>query len=625
MTDTPPFAWETGGPAPVPPPPLRSRKWLRRGLAALGVAILGSLLIVAILAAVLPSGRALEPLPHPSLVLLTRDGRALARRGPYKEPPVSVGSLPAYVPAAFVSIEDHRFYSHWGVDPVGLVRAAVTNLRSGRVRQGGSTITQQLAKTTFLSVHRTFGRKLPELFIALALEMRLTKAQILARYLSAIYFGEGVYGLRAASLHYFGVPPERMTLGEAAILAGMVKAPSALDPLAHPAQSVRRARVVLAAMVKTGAITAAEAAHPGAVDLRPPGALPFGGYFADWIGPRAQTSLERNYGEVQVRTTLDSRLQRLAEQSVGDALRGEGRRVGATQGALVAMRRNGAVVAMVGGRDYAESQFNRASQALRQPGSAFKLFAYLPALREGYAPDTEVSEEPVTIGGWTPKNFDGVSGRHLTLREAFALSSNIAAVRLEQSLGRRVIVRTARSLGITSPLKDDPTLVLGSSELTLLELTAAYAALDNGRAPVRPFGLVDDAALAARGTTPLDGPQRAAMLDLLRAAVDHGTGRAARLEEAVYGKTGTAQDHRDAVFIGFVGDTVIGVWLGNDDHSPMKGVTGGGLPARIWRDFADRALEANLIRPVAQPRPPAASPFPDVGGWLRRVFGRLGL
>ena len=587
----------------------------------IGLCVCG--LIVALLAAVLPSARALEPLPHPSLILLSQDGRALARRGPYKEAPVSVGALPGYVPAAFVSIEDRRFYHHWGVDPIGMARAALTNLHAGHVRQGGSTITEQLAKTTFLDSRRTFGRKLPELFIALALEMRLTKAELLGRYLSSIYFGEGVYGLRAASEHYFDVPPERLNLGEAAILAGMVKAPSALDPVTHTARSVARGKLVLAAMLRAKAITPAQAARPGLVVLRPQASLPFGGYFADWVGPRAQASLERNFGVVQVRTTLNSRLQAIAERTLAAALDREGRRVGAGQGALIALRRDGAVLAMVGGRDYAQSQFNRTSQARRQPGSAFKLFAYFPALGEGYGPETPVSEEPVTIGGWTPKNFDGQSGRDLTLRDAFALSSNIAAVRLEQSIGRRAIIRTARSLGVATPISDDPTLVLGSSEMALLDLTAAYAALDSGRAPVRPFGLASDAASAADGTTPLDPRQRANMLELLRGAVEQGTGRAARLSLPVYGKTGTAQDHRDAVFVGFVGDTAVGVWVGNDDHSPMKGVTGGGLPARIWHDFAAQALQAGLIGRVVQPRPPPRSLGDDLSDWLRRLWGRV--
>lgn len=519
-----------------PVTPRYRTQWRRRLFLGLSCAAIGSLLIVALLAVVLPSSRALQPLSHPSLLLLTADGRPLARRGSYKDTPVTITSLPRFVPAAFVSIEDHRFYSHWGIDPIGLARAAWANLRSGHVREGGSTITQQLAKTTFLNAHRTFGRKAPELFIAFAIEMRLTKAQILDRYLSSIYFGDGTYGLRAASWHYFDVPPEQMTLGEAALLAGMVKAPSALNPLQHPDASVRRARVVLAAMVKFGAISATQAAHPGQVRLQPPRPLPFGGYFADWVAPQAEKSLERNYGEIQLVTTLDSRLQALAEQAISTGLSSHGRKEGVSEAALVAMRRDGAVVAMVGGRDYQTNQFNRAVQALRQPGSAFKLFVYLTAIHDGWRPATLVSEAPVTIGGWTPRNFDGQSRRDLTLTDAFARSSNIAAVRLEERVGRRSVMRTARELGVTTPMKNDPTLALGSSEMTLLQLTSAYAAIADGRAPIRAYGLPNAGVANARLTTPLNAVDRYVMLQLLRAVVLQGTGRAARLAVPVFGK-----------------------------------------------------------------------------------------
>jgi penicillin-binding protein 1A len=621
------------GPAPpeVPPPaefpPRRRRSPIVPLLLGLLVVACGCLLIIGALALTLPNARSLEPLPHPSVVLLSADGRAFARRGSYKEAPVAVASLPAYVPAAFIAIEDRRFYHHWGVDPVGIARASLTNLRSGHVRQGGSTITEQLAKTTFLDGRRTFGRKIQELFIALALEMRLTKAQILGRYLSSIYFGDGVYGLRAASRHYFGVPPERLTLGEAAVLAGMVKAPSALDPLDHPEASVARARLVLQAMVRDHAISPDQAAHPGVVLLQPPRPLPFGGWFADWVGPQAETALPRGYGEVRIATTLNARLQAIAEQVVAGALQGPGRRQGASQAALVAMRKDGAVIAMVGGADYRTSQFNRAVQALRQPGSAFKLFVYLAAVRDGARPDTPVSEEPLTLGHWTPRNFEGQSGRTLTLRDAFALSSNIAAVRLEQRVGRRAVMRTARELGVTTPFKDDPTLALGSSEMSLLQLTGAYAAIDDGKAPVRPYGLAQGPETDTDAPVPadLDEGQRGAMLDLLQAVVQQGTGRAARLDGAgVFGKTGTAQDHRDAVFVGFTGDTVIGVWLGNDDHSPMRGVTGGGLPAQMWRDFTARAIQAGLITPSAAPQPTVQPEAQDLGAMVRGWFRKLG-
>jgi penicillin-binding protein 1A len=606
-----------------PRSPHRRRSRSTIGILAVCTVMTGAamLMVVALLALLLPSSRALQPLPHPALLLLTADGRPLARHGSYKEPPVTVARLPRYVPAAFVAIEDRRFYRHWGVDPIGLARAAVTNLRAGHVRQGGSTITQQLAKTMFLNSDRSFSRKFEELFIALALEMRLSKDQILGRYLSSIYFGNGAYGLRAAAWHYFNHAPERLTLGEAAMLAGMAQAPSALNPIDHREASERRARQVLAAMVKAKAITSDQARRVRRVNVNPPRPLPVGGYFADWAALQAAKSLDGNYGETVLVTTLDSRLQGFAEQAIRSALARAGRRhVG--QAALVAMRRDGAVVAMVGGRDYHQSQFNRAVQAHRQPGSAFKLFVYLAAVRDGARPDMLVSDDPITIDGWTPRNFDGRSGRVLTLRDAFAQSDNIAAVRVEEKAGRRAIIRTARDMGVTSPLNDDPTLALGTSEMTLVELTSAYAGVAAGQAPVSPYGL-RSAPPPPTPRRPLRSSERMAMLDLLESAVSQGTGTAARLKTPVFGKTGTAQDHRDAEFVGFTGDLVAGVWVGNDDHSPMKRVTGGGLPAEIWHDFADRALAAGLVQPAtfAPMHPPGARE--NLGDLLRDVFDRL--
>jgi penicillin-binding protein 1A len=526
------------------------------------------------------------------------------------------------VPAAFVAIEDRRFYRHFGLDLIGIGRAAVTNLRAGGVRQGGSTITQQLAKTAFLTPHRTFRRKAQEAFIALWLELRLSKPEILSRYLSSVYFGEGVYGLRAAAKHYFQKDPEKLTLAEAALLAGIVKAPSALNPVDHPQAARERARLVLNAMVETGAVTQAQANAAGRARVRSSQPLPVGGYFADWAAPQIKEALGARYGVVRAKTTLDSRLQRLAERVVRAHLRGHG----GTQAALVAMRRDGAVVAMVGGRDYRQSQFNRAVQARRQPGSAFKLFVYLAALRDGARPDTIVSEAPVTLGGWSPKNFDGSSGRDLTLRDAFAQSSNIATVRVAQIAGRDRIVDTARDLGVTSPLVSDATLPLGTSEMTLLELTSAYAAVAAGRAPVTPYAFPDPAGNAPVAQHPLSDWERQSMLDLLNAAVEEGTGRAARVGQPVYGKTGTATDYKDAVFVGFTGDIIVGVWVGNDDHSPMKRISGGGLPAQIRRDFVSGGLDAGLVERVRPPPPPPEPPEELESGFERflgRVFGGI--
>ena len=613
-----------GAPDPAPKPPRRRFFTLRRILQGLVVLAVLFGLMVAWLSWSLPVSRALEPLPTPALVLVSADGHPFAQRGAVKDRPVEVAALPAYVPAAFVAIEDRRFYHHFGIDLIGIGRATVTNIRQGHIREGGSTLTQQLAKTAFLSPERTFRRKVQEVFIALWLEARLSKAEILSRYLSSVYFGDGVYGLRAAAQHYFAKPPEQLTMGEAAMLAGLVKAPSALNPVDHPDAAAKRQRVVLGVMVDTKAATPAEAQRARRVRIRTAEPLPVGGYFADWAAPQVKEATDAQYGRIQVRTTLDSRLQRRAERAVRGWLDSQGRRQGATQAALVAMRPDGAVVAMVGGRDYGQSQFNRAVQARRQPGSAFKLFVYLAALRDGANPDSLVSEAPITVAGWSPRNFERTSGGTLTLRDAFAQSSNIAAVRLAQSVGRDKIVEAAQDLGVTSPLVNDATLPLGTSEMTLLELTSAYAAVAAGHAPVQPYALLDG---SDRPQSPraLPQDQRAELLDLLGATVQGGTARAARLDQPAFGKTGTTQEHRDAVFVGFTGDIIVGVWVGNDDHSPMQGVTGGGLPAQIWRTFVQSGLDAGLVERV-RPPPPPPTPAPEeqgVGGFLHRAWESL--
>ncbi|PHY13073.1 penicillin-binding protein [Caulobacter sp. B11] len=607
---------------------LAARPWLIAVMAGLGLVLAAAVIW---LGHSLPISRSLEPLPSPALILLDAQGKPYARRGGYKEAPVSIDALPPHVVQAFLAIEDRRFYRHWGVDLTGLGRAALANARAGHTVQGGSTITQQLAKTSFLTAERSLRRKGQEAMIALWLELRLSKDEILSRYLSSIYFGDGVYGLGAASRHYFGKPPERLTVGEAALLAGIVKAPVKLDPVDHPQAARARADLVLAAMVETGAITAQQAAAGHDARARNARAdLSVGGYFADWLSPQLADAFDTaRYGEVRVATTLDRRLQRRAEAAVARGLAAAGKRkVG--QAALVAMRPDGRVVAMVGGRRYADSQFNRAAQARRQPGSAFKLFVYLAALRDGARPDMMVVGDPVTIGGWTPSNHEGGSGRDLTLREAFASSNNIVAARIFQTAGGPAVVQAARDLGVTAPLKaDDATLALGTAETTLLELTAAYAGVASGRYPVVAKGRPGPAPTQQT----LDPVQRAALLEMLGAAVEEGTGRAARTGQLTYGKTGTTQDYRDALFIGFTGDLVVGVWVGNDDQSPMRGVTGGGVPAQIWRDFVGGGLKVGLIARDRAPTPrfdprtrddeeaPGPRGASDIPGWLRRILG----
>ncbi|PZN96764.1 MAG: penicillin-binding protein [Alphaproteobacteria bacterium] len=547
-----------------------------------------------------PLGRALEPARKPSLVLTAIDGRPIARRGDYKEAPVDIARLPSYVPGALIAIEDRRFYNHWGIDPRGIARALTRNAQGSGYTQGGSTLTQQLAKTSFLSPERTIKRKLQEIIIAFWLEARLTKEEILNRYLSSVYFGDGAYGIRAASRVYFDKDPEDLTLGEAAMLAGLVQAPSRLAPSRHLEDARARARLVLQAMVETGALTPAQAAaaRPARYD---PGrkALPSGSYFADWALPQARAAAgEADYGDIVVQTTLDPRLQRAAERAVKDAIAGS-RGLNVGQAALVAMRRDGTVVAMVGGTDYDVTPFNRATQAMRQPGSSFKLFVYLAALNAGLRPGDMVEDAPITIDDYSPKNDDGRYRGRISLATAFAASSNVVAVRLAQQVGTASVIEQARKLGVTAPISAYPAMALGTSPITLLEMTQAFAAVARGSRPVKATALARPAAggvlatlrNAAEVLTPW--PARAPMLELLQSAVRNGTGNAARLSIPTYGKTGTTQSYRDALFIGFAGDLVVGVWVGNDDNSPMNGVVGGNLPARLWKRFMTSALQGD--------------------------------
>jgi penicillin-binding protein 1A len=567
-----------------------------------------------------PLSRALEPLDDPALLMLSDDGHPIARRGALKEAPVDVARLRPETAAAFVSIEDRRFYRHWGIDPRGIGRAMIANMQGGGVRQGGSTITQQLAKTNFLSGDRTIKRKAQEVIIAFWLEAWLTKQEILSRYLSSVYFGDGVYGLRAAAHHYFGREPGNLTLPQSAMLAGMVQAPSRLAPTHNLGLAQKRSRLVLAAMADTGAISRARAAS--VTPARPvvqASKVPTGAYFADWVAPYANQAFEADFGEVRVRTTLDRDLQRLAVRAVSRAA------VGDAQVALVAMRPDGRVVAMVGGRSYKDSPFNRATQARRQPGSAFKLFVYLAALRAGWTPDSLIDDEPITIDGWTPVNSDRVYRGEISLREAFARSSNAATVRLSEKVGRDNVIRAARDLGISTPLPNKPSLALGTAGVSLLELTSAYAAVAGGRYPVEARGLAEGQQreglsdmFRARGV--MDSRRdRAPMLDLLYAAANSGTGRRAALAVPTFGKTGTTQENRDALFVGFAGDLVVGVWVGRDDNGSLGKISGGTVPAQIWRNFmvsalaidhrAGPPLPSEFRLPQRQPR--RESPLPE--------------
>ncbi|WP_317629343.1 transglycosylase domain-containing protein [Sphingomonas nostoxanthinifaciens] len=582
-------------------------------MGALPLLILIGIVTVTWLAMVAPPSRTARPIVPPSVSLLAANGSLISRKGAITDAAVDVRAMPAHVGNAFVAIEDRRFYQHHGLDPRGLARAAWHDARDRQAREGGSTITQQLAKLVYLNSDRTALRKVREALIALWLEAWLSKDQILSRYLSDAYFGDNVYGLRAAARHYFSKPPERLTIGEAALLAGLMKAPSRLAPSANLAGAQERATLVAQAMWQAGFIDRAQAdAASARLHLRPAPEPTQATYFSDWVLPAVRTAPGDAYAPRIVRTTLDARLQHLAEAATAQM------RLPGAQIALVAMRPDGRVVAMVGGRNYAASSFNRVTQARRQPGSTFKLFVYLAALRAGMSPDDIVEDRPVTIGGWSPHNSDGRYLGEIPLREAFARSSNVAAVRLTQKVGPAAVALAASDLGIQSQLQTDPGIALGTSGTTLLELASAYAAVARGSYPVRPYGLPP--AHPTEEQHAFDGRERAGLLDLLAAAVNTGTARGAGLTTQVYGKTGTSQDNRDALFVGFASGLVTAVWIGRDDNRPLPGVAGGGLPAHVWRTFMAGAIGA---RPARAQVPQSVDPDAGLDGLIHSVVERL--
>lgn len=595
---------------------------LRRG----AVALLMSAGIATLLVAVVLTGGilwALHDTPvigdparsdRPSLVLESADGRPLGRIGPLFDAVTKRSDFPDLLVNAVLAIEDRRFYRHLGVDPLGILRAARANYAAGEIVEGGSTITQQLVKLRLVGRERTMDRKLREAFAALWLDFRREKDDILTDYLNTIYLGAGAHGVSAAARIYFGKRLSELSVAEAAMIAGLIKAPSVYNPFRNPEAARERAAQVIDAMVETGAIDGATAAAakaaPAAVRTTADIA-PATSWFADWIAkhevPKVPAVETRS---MKVRTTLVPELQQAAERVVAEAFKVP-RRGGPTQLALVAMRPDGAVVAMVGGRDYDRSQFNRAADARRQPGSAFKLFVYLAALRAGYSPGDVVDASPIRIKRWEPENFGGRRYGSMLLAQAFAQSVNTAAVRLATEVGLDKVVAAARDLGIDAPLPAVPSLALGTAEVTLVDLTGAFASVRAGRR-VDPYGIL---ALGSesQGLRTLGAPSGGALLAhgealtaLLRGVVESGTGRGADVGGFVAGKTGTSQDHRDAWFIGFNETLVVGVWVGNDDHSPMHGVTGGSMPALVWRRFVEYAgaAEANI---AARSRPPVAA------------------
>jgi penicillin-binding protein 1A len=548
--------------------------------------------------------------PSQDVTILDDRGRLIARRGLTQGAMVRAEDLPDYVPNAFIAIEDRRFRSHIGIDPIGLTRAAIQNMINGRVVQGGSTLTQQLAKNLFLSPSRTFDRKLQEAMLALYLESRYSKNQILTLYLNRVYFGAGVYGIEAAAEKFFGKHASELNLTEAAMIAGSVKAPARYNPLSDIDAGLQRAQVVLRAMQDAGFIddatrSLAEATRPRIVRVN---GTPGSGWFADWIMAHLSEDVGASAEPIVVETTFDLQTQALAENAVIQGLAEEGSKFNASQAALVAMTPDGAVRAMVGGNNYGSSAFNRAADAVRQPGSAFKPFVYLAALEHGHTIDEMANDGPVDIHGWKPTDFEGHFKGEIPLIEAFADSSNSVAAQLTAQVGPAEVARAARRLGITSPLQEVSSLALGTSGVTPLELTGAYASFANGGNGVQPFGilriktrsgkLLYERKFSGPGAV-MSANTDAQMTRLMLEVTATGTGKAARLtDRPTAGKTGTTQDFHDAWFVGFTADLVCGVWIGNDDYTPMKKATGGTLPAHIFHAFMSDAEQDLPARPL---------------------------
>ena len=579
-----------------PPRPRRRFRLLRLLVIAAVWGALACALLLLVFAWDLPRPEAaLDAARRPSLTLQDRSGETFATFGDVVGDLLRLSDMPPYLPAAAVSVEDRRFWNHPGIDLLGLARAAAVNLRAGRVVQGGSTITQQVAKNLFLTNARTFRRKVQELLLTLWLEHSFTKREILEIWLNRVYLGSGAWGVDAASRMYFGIPARRLKLWQAATIAGLPRAPSRFNPRTNPEAARARALQVLAAMVEAGAITEAEAQKAGAQIAFPERTSIAPGWFADWIADQTETLVPTGSDAV-LRTTLDGRLQALAQARLTAMLDGPGAAAGAGQGAIVVLdAASGAVRAMVGGRDYRQSVYNRAVTARRQPGSSFKPFVWLAALEKGVRPDDMVLDAPVRVGAWSPANFERRYQGEVTVEQALADSINTVSVRLLiEAGGPRVVAGVARRLGVADAFPNNASIALGTGEVGLLEMAGAYAAFFNGGKRVVPYGVDmvrvggrDAHAVHAGPEQAIDSDLAAMMARMLGAVVSEGSGQAAAIPgRTVAGKTGTTQDLRDAWFIGWTNGAIIGVWLGNDDNTPMKGVIGGTLPSRLFREVA---------------------------------------
>jgi penicillin-binding protein 1A len=605
---------------------------------AVWVAI-GLVAAIAIFARGLPdTSRLYDIKRQPSITYLDRSGALLAIRGSQYAPPVDVDSLPPYVPAAFIAIEDRQFYHHFGFNPWGIVRSGLYNMtHHGGPLRGGSTITQQLARNLFLTPAQTMRRKIQELMLAVWLETKFSKKQILGLYMNRVYFGAGAYGIEAAAQRYFNKPASKLTLGEAALLAGMLKSPSHYSPTSDKARAERRATIVLDEMVATHHITSEERdlafQHP--VYISSVLAAQRAQYFVDWVDSQVRQMVGEPQEDLVVETTADLPLQAAAERAVNTVITTEGASKGVQQAALISLDGEGRVRAYVGGVNYADSQFDRVSMARRQAGSAFKPFVYLTAMEQGRTPYIQVVDEPLKIGNWEPKNYTGKYLGQITLETALSQSINTVAARLANEVGTANVAATAHRLGITSKIQTDPSMALGAVEVSPLEMATAYDAFANGGYKVQAYGierirtsggkvLYDRSQQPPQRPNVIGSPGLQYMNMMMRQVLTSGTGTRARIGGYdLAGKTGTTSDYRDAWFVGFTGGFVTAVWTGRDDNTPMRKVTGGGVPAATWRAYMVQALPRLHVSAI--PGGDAPPPSPDQAPALDQLLSSIGI
>jgi penicillin-binding protein 1A len=562
----------------------------------------------------------------PNVRIVSIDGQLIGNRGDTGGQAVSYERMPEHLPNAVIAIEDRRFRYHFGLDPIGLSRAMVRNALAGKLVEGGSTLTQQLAKNMFLTPERSVRRKVQELVLAFWLEAKFTKNEILEMYLNRVYFGSGAYGVEAAAKRYFNKSVEEVSVREAAMLASVLKAPSAYSPARDFDRAWARTRLVLNAMYDAGFIDRKQLdeylSEPPRLATRH--LTRSENYVADWVMDRLPSYIGTVTQDIIVETTIDMQLQRHAEFALVEGLKNHGEEYGAQNGALVSIDGTGAVRAMVGGRDYSKSQFNRATQARRQPGSAFKPFVYLTALEKGMHPKTVRVDEPVRIGNWTPQNYNKKYRGPVTLRSALALSLNTVAARLAAEVGPQNVVRTAHRLGINSPMEANASIALGTSEVTLLEMAGAYSTFSNGGFAVLPHVISriiseNGEVLYQRqgsGLGRVVSLEHVAMMNhMLQATLETGTGKRAVIPGwPAAGKTGTTQEFRDAWFVGYTANLTTGVWIGNDSNKPTKRASGANLPAMVFAAFMSEAHQG--VQVAALPGEGMMPPYAGHGATL---------